>query len=64
MNIPLNSLRERLSEIPKDQDIVISCASAQRSYMAERLLKQKGYKAMNLSGAFNIYSMVKSEEII
>ncbi len=64
VNIPLNSLRDRLSEIPKDQDIVISCASAQRSYMAERLLKQKGYKAMNLSGAFNIYSMVKSEEII
>lgn len=64
VNIPLNSLRDRLSEIPKDQDIVVSCASAQRSYMAERLLKQKGYKAMNLSGAFNIYSMVKSEEII
>ncbi len=63
VNIPLNSLRERLSEIPKDQEIVVSCASAQRSYMAERLLKQKGYKAMNLSGAFNIYSMVKSEEI-
>lgn len=63
VNIPLNSLRERLSEIPEGREIVVSCASAQRSYMAERLLKQKGYRAVNLSGAFNIYRLVKSEEI-
>lgn len=63
-NIPINDLRARLEELPKDQTIVVSCASGQRSYMAERMLRQKGYKAVNLDGAFNIYNVVKKEEIV
>jgi hypothetical protein len=31
--------------------------------MAERMLKQKGFQAVNLDGAFNIYSRAKKEEI-
>lgn len=63
LNIPLNDLRERMNEIPKDQPVVVSCQSGQRSYMAERILKQKGYEVVNLDGAFNIYSKAKKEEI-
>ena len=64
VNIPLNDLRERLNEVPKDKTVIVSCQSGQRSYMAERILKQNGYKAYNLDGAYNIYSRAKKEEII
>lgn len=63
VNIPLNDLRERLHEIPAGKNVVVSCQSGQRSYMAERILKQHGYQAVNLDGAFNIYSRAKKEEI-
>ncbi|HSL85779.1 MAG TPA: FAD-dependent oxidoreductase [Bacteroidales bacterium] len=63
VNIPLNDLRKRLEELPMDKPVVVSCASGQRSYMAERMLKQKGFTAVNLDGAFNIYSKAKKEEI-
>ncbi|WP_312653488.1 FAD-dependent oxidoreductase [Proteiniclasticum sp.] len=63
VNIPLNDLRTRIGEIPMDRTVVVSCQSGQRSYMAERILKQKGYRTANLDGAFNIYSKAKKEEI-
>lgn len=64
INIPLDSLRERLSEIPKDYPVIVSCHSGLRSYIAERLLKQNGYKVKNLDGAFALYSTVRPERII
>lgn len=64
VNIPLNDLRSRLHEIPEDKPVVVSCLSGQRSYMAERILKQHEFKVYNLDGAFNIYSKMKKEEII
>lgn len=64
LNIPLDSLRERISEIPKDQPVIVSCHSGLRSYIAERLLKQNGYKVKNLDGAFALYSMIRPERII
>ena len=63
MNIPLDQLRERLSEVPKRQPIIVSCHSGLRSYIAERILKQKGYKVENLDGAFALYSTVKPEKV-
>lgn len=64
LNIPLDSLRERISEIPKDQPVIVSCHSGLRSYIAERLLKQNGYKVKNLDGAFALYSTIRPERII
>ena len=63
MNIPLDQLRERLSEVPKHQPIIVSCHSGLRSYIAERILKQKGYKVKNLDGAFALYSTVRPEKV-
>ncbi len=63
INIPLNSLRDRLSEVPKDKSIIVSCHSGLRSYIAERILKQNGYKVKNLDGAFALYSTVRPEKI-
>ena len=64
LNIPLNELRNRLDELDKSLDYVVSCASGQRSYLAERLLKQAGFKVKNLDGSFFLYSVVCPEELI
>lgn len=63
-NIPLDSLRDRMAELPKDQPIIVSCHSGLRSYAAERILKQNGYQAKNLDGAFALYSTVKPEKVV
>lgn len=63
VNIPLDSLRERMTEIPKDRPIIVSCHSGLRSYIAERLLKQDGYTVKNLDGAFALYSTINAEKV-
>ncbi len=50
VNIPLPQLRARLGELPRDRDILVFCRSAQRSYLATRILLQNGFKARNISG--------------
>lgn len=63
INIPLDELRECLSELPKEKEIIVSCQSGQRSYLAERILKNNGFTVKNLDGAFQIYSTVYPEEV-
>jgi len=50
VNIPLDELRGRLNELPKDKDIHIICRSAQRGWYATRILIQHGFKAKNIIG--------------
>ena len=64
LNIPLDNLRDRLSELPKEQPIIVSCQSGLRSYIAERILKQNGFTAKNLDGAFALYSVVYSDKVV
>ena len=55
-NIPVDELRNRLSEIPKDREIIIFCQIGLRGYIACRILRQKGYKKVkNLSGGYKTY---------
>lgn len=56
VNIPLDALRDRLSEVPKDKKIVVYCHSGQRSYFASRILSLNGYDVRNLSGAWVTYT--------
>jgi len=58
LNIPLSVLRERMSEISKDQEVYVYCHSGIRGYTAARLLSQHGYHVMNLDGGFKSYSCV------
>jgi rhodanese-related sulfurtransferase len=60
----LNQLRERISELDPTKNYVVSCHSGLRSYVAERLLKQKGFNVKNLDGAFALYKTVRPEELI
>lgn len=50
VNIPLNQLRGRMAELPRDRDILVTCRSGQRAYYATRILLQHGFQARNLSG--------------
>lgn len=61
VNIPLNQLRKRLGELPKDKEIWAYCRSGQRSYYANRILLQNGFKALNLPGGFLTYKSIFPE---
>ena len=56
-HIPLGQLRSRLEELPKDRTIYISCQSGLRGYVAERILRQHGFDAANLSGGYLTWKM-------
>jgi rhodanese-related sulfurtransferase len=58
VNVPLNELRARLGELPRDREILVICRSAQRAYYATRILLQNGFKARNLSGGMLSRAMV------
>lgn len=61
--IPVDELRERLSELDRDKLIVIYCAIGIRGYIAARILMQHGFKRVkNLSGGFSLYSTVFCQE--
>jgi NADPH-dependent 2,4-dienoyl-CoA reductase/sulfur reductase-like enzyme/rhodanese-related sulfurtransferase len=60
VNIPLDELRERMGEVPKDQEVWTYCFVGQRSYYAARALSQYGYDIKNLSGGFKTFTMKKS----
>lgn len=63
-HIPLNELRDRLSELDPSQEWIVSCHSGLRSYVAERILKQHGFHVKNLDGAFVLYHAVLPEELV
>ncbi len=58
MHIPLDSLREHLSEIPKGKPVYVHCHSGLRSYIACRILTGYGYDCYNLAGGWRLYEAV------
>lgn len=61
-HIPLAELRDRLGELDPEADLIVSCQSGLRSYIAERILTQHGFKHVhNLDGAFLITSTVRPD---
>lgn len=64
IHIPLDDLRLRLAELDPAKEYIVSCHSGLRSYLAERILKQKGFTVANLDGAYSLYKAVRPEEII
>lgn len=57
VNIPVDELRSRLAELPKDRLIVVTCAIGLRGYLAYRILKQHGFtNVKNLSGGYKTWS--------
>lgn len=55
IQIPLNQIRDRLSEIPRNQTIYVYCQVGHRGYNAARILMQAGYEVKNLDGGYKTY---------
>ena len=65
VNIPLDELRDRLAELPKDKMIYTFCAVGLRGYLAYRILTQHGFdKVRNLSGGLKTYRAATAPIII
>ncbi len=60
VHIPLDQLRFRLNELPRDKEIIVHCLSGQRSYYACRVLSQYGFRCRNLTGSYRTWQAVKS----
>ncbi|MCJ2377184.1 FAD-dependent oxidoreductase [Vibrio sp. ZSDZ34] len=55
VNIPVDQLRQRLDELPKDKEIIIYCQVGLRGNVAYRQLVNNGFKARNLIGGYRTY---------
>ena len=62
INIPLGKIRNNLAKLPKDREIIISCKSGARAYIAERYLRQQGYNVKNLSGGYMVWQLFNRKE--
>ncbi|MBQ4527916.1 MAG: FAD-dependent oxidoreductase [Clostridia bacterium] len=62
-NIPLDSLRERMSELDKSKPVYVMCQSGLRSYLATRILVQNGFDAYNFAGGYRLYSSMYSDKL-
>lgn len=60
-HIPLDELRQRLSELPRDREIIAYCHSGQRSYIAVRILSHHGFHARNLTGAYRTWQATQCQ---
>lgn len=59
LHIPVDALREHLSELDPSKPVYVNCQSGLRSYIACRILSGHGYDCYNLSGGWRFYDLVK-----
>ena len=62
INIPVDELRERLSELDASKPVYVICQSGLRSYIACRILAQHGFDCYNFSGGYRFYASVITEK--
>jgi NADPH-dependent 2,4-dienoyl-CoA reductase/sulfur reductase-like enzyme/peroxiredoxin family protein/TusA-related sulfurtransferase/rhodanese-related sulfurtransferase len=53
--IPLHELRTRMTELPRDKELIIFCQVGLRGYLACRILSQNGYNCKNLCGGYKTW---------
>ncbi|PGZ95274.1 CoA-disulfide reductase [Bacillus pseudomycoides] len=63
VNIPLDDLRDRLHEIPTNQEIYITCQLGMRGYVAARILMENGYEVKNVDGGFKLYATALPDRV-
>lgn len=62
VNIPVDQLRNRLDELPKDRKIFVYCEVGLRGYLASRILLQSGFpETYNISGGMKLYHNCHAE---
>lgn len=63
INIPVDELRDRISELDKKKKVYIICQSGLRSYIAYRILAQEGFDCRNFSGGFRLHETVTGDRM-
>lgn len=58
INIPVDELRQRLHELPRDKEILVTCQVGLRGHVASCMLRNAGFRVRNLSGGFKTWQMV------
>lgn len=62
VNIPLGELRNRIGELDPERKTVLYCSVGLRSYLAVRILMQKGFEQVfSLNGGYRIYRILEVE---
>lgn len=61
INIPVDSLRERMGELDLSKEIYITCQIGLRGYLAQRILEQNGAHTHNLSGGYRFFEMMDKD---
>ncbi len=64
LNIPVDELRDRISEVPQGKPVYVICQSGLRSYIATRILEGNGFTAYNFSGGYRFYATVVREQAL
>ena len=60
-HVPLDELRLHLAELPRDRELVTYCQTGQRSYVAARLLRQRGFAVRHLSGGYRSWQVASQD---
>lgn len=60
-NIPVDSLRDNLGEVDPSKPVYVICQSGVRSYIASRILTQRGFDCFNFSGGYRFFAAVTKE---
>ena len=60
VNIPVDQLRQRMNELPKDREIIIYCQVGLRGNVAYRQLVNNGFKARNLIGGYRTFKFANA----
>ena len=64
-NVPVNELRGRIGELDRDRKTLVYCQVGYRGYLAQRILKQRGFgSVVNLDGGFKSVREAGLEGII
>jgi len=59
-NINVDDLRENLQNLDKNKVYAIYCQVGLRGYLANRIMRNNGFRAVNLNGGYNLWSKVQS----
>lgn len=59
ININVDDLRENLQNLDKERVYAIYCQVGLRGYLANRILKNNGFKVVNLNGGYNLWSKIQ-----
>lgn len=58
VNIPLNTLSDKISKISKEKPVITCCASGMRSSSAKNILQSKGFTVYNGGGWMGLQNKI------